>query len=169
MDGEILRDGERWLVRFERLFARPIEKVFAALTIPERLAAWLGAAVIEPRPGGRFVLVFADPPYRMEGEVRDYQPPTLFAFTWPNEADAPPSVVRFELTAEGSSTRLVLTQTFIAQGDLPNVAAGWHEHLDRLELSADGVTTTRWNREREAALAERYRAMTPNPLASPAD
>lgn len=161
MDGVITRAGEQWQVHFERVFARPIEKVFAALTTPERLAAWLGAAEIEPRAGGRFVLIFADPPYRMEGEVRDYEPPTLFTFTWPNAAGAPPSLVRFQLSAEGATTKLVLTQTFIARGDLANVAAGWHEHLERLELAADGVTTTRWDREREAALAERYRGTVP--------
>ena len=116
----------------------------------------LGAAEIEPRVGGRFVLTFADPPYRMEGEIRDYDPPTLFTFTWPNEAGAHPSLVRFQLSAEGASTRLVLTQTFIARDDLPDVAAGWHEHLERLALAIDGVTTTRWDRDREAALAERY-------------
>ena len=157
MDGKILRDGESWRVRFERLLATPIEKVFAALTTPERLAAWLGAAEVEPRAGGRFVLVFTDPPYRMEGEVRDYEPPTLFAFTWPNEDGGPPSLVRFELSAQGSATRLVLTQNFIGGGDPPSVAAGWHEHLERLDLAADGVTTTRWDRAREAALAIHYR------------
>jgi uncharacterized protein YndB with AHSA1/START domain len=157
MDGEILGDGDRFKVRFERLIAKPIEKVFAALTTPERLAAWLGAAEIEPRPGGRLVLVFADPPYRMEGEVIDYRPPTLFEFTWPNGADAAPSRVRFELAAEAKATRLVLTQTFIARADLASVAAGWHEHLDRLDLAADGMTTTRWSRDGEAALAARYR------------
>ncbi len=142
----------------QRTFTRPIEKVFAALTVPERLVAWLGAVEIEPRPGGRFVLVFADPPYRMEGEVVAYEPPTLFEFTWPERPGATPSRVRFALTAEGPTTRLVLTQTFIAQGDLPNVAAGWHEHLERLDLAADGVTTTRWNKERETALAADYRS-----------
>jgi uncharacterized protein YndB with AHSA1/START domain len=72
MHGQIIADGERYQVRFERLYQRPIDKVFAALTVPERLATWLGAAEIEPRQGGRFVLVFADPPYRMEGEVSVY-------------------------------------------------------------------------------------------------
>ena len=67
--------------------------------------------------------------------------------------------MRGPLTAEGPATRLVLTQTFIAKGDLPSVAAGWHEHLERLALAADGVTTTRWNREREATLTAEYQTM----------
>ncbi len=159
MHGHIIADGDRYQVRFERLYQKPIDKVFAALTVPERLAAWLGAAEIEPRRGGRFVLVFADPPYRMEGEVRVYEPPTLFEFTWPERPAATPSLVRFALTEAGGGTRLTLTQTFVAKSDLPNVAAGWHEHLERLDLAVDGAGATRWNREREAALALEYRAM----------
>jgi uncharacterized protein YndB with AHSA1/START domain len=159
MDGVISADGERYQVRFERLFNKPIEKVFAALTLPERLAAWIGEAEIEPRPGGRLVLTFADPPYRMVGEVVTFEPPALFEFTWPNADGAAPSRVRFALASEGSATRLVLTQTFIARSDLSSVAAGWHEHLERLEVAADGSTTTRWSRDREAELDAHYRAL----------
>ena len=35
MDGVTTRDGKEWQVLFERVFAIPIEKVFAALTTPE--------------------------------------------------------------------------------------------------------------------------------------
>ena len=159
MYGQIIADGDHYAVRFERLYGKPIDKIFAALTVPERLAAWLGAAEIEPRPGGRFVLVFTDPPYRMEGEVTAFDPPTLFEFSWPEKKNAAPSLVRFALSAEGPATRLILTQTFLDKDQLPSVAAGWHEHLDRLTLAADGVTATRWNQEREAALAAEYRAL----------
>ena len=160
MHGHIIADGERYQVRFERIYQKPIEKVFAALTVPERLAAWLGAVEIEPRQGGRFVLVFTDPPYRMEGEVRAYEPPALFEFTWPDTSAAAPSLVRFSLSAEGGATRPhTHPATFVAKSDLAGVAAGWHEHLERLDLAADGVTNTRWNKEREASLASEYRAM----------
>ena len=159
MHGQIIADGDRYQVRFERLYPRPIDKVFAALTVPERLAAWLGAAEIEPRTGGRFVLVFADPPYRMEGEVTAYAPPALFEFSWPEAPDGPPSLVRFALTAEGVATRLILTHSFIARDALANAAAGWHEHLERLDLASDGVSVTHWDKEREAALATEYQAM----------
>ncbi len=158
MHGQIIADGDHYTVRFERLYSQTIDKIFAALTVPERLAAWLGAAEIEPYRGGRFVLVFSDPPYRMEGEVTAYEPPALFEFTWPERSRATPSLVRFALTAEGFSTRLILTQTFIGKDDLPSVAGGWHEHLERFELAAGGGST-RWNREREAALATQYRGM----------
>ncbi len=159
MDGAITAVNGRYEVRFERVFPRPIEAVFAALTIPERLEAWLAKTEIEPRAGGAMVLDFSDPPYRMRGEVRRFEPPTLFEFTWP-EADAPePSVVRFELAPHPEGCALTLTQTFISRGDLPNVAAGWHEHLERLAIAADGVSVTHWNRRREATLADHYRAM----------
>jgi hypothetical protein len=55
----------------------------------------------------------------------------------------------------------------VAPSDIPSVAAGWREHLDRLNLAADGVTTTRRTREREAALAAEYRGMCAAPDSSP--
>ncbi len=155
--GEITADSDRYQVRFERVIRKPIDKVFAALTTPEVLEAWIGAAEIEPEPGGRFILTFRDPTYRMDGQVIAYVPPTLFEFTWPNAADDTTSHVRFTLTSDGPTTRLVLTQTFIAKTDLPNVAAGWHEHLERLEPIMDGLADTRWNKRREAELASVYR------------
>ena len=159
MDGEVTNVNGRYEVRFERVYPRPVEAVFAALTIPERLEAWLAVAHIEPKAGGAIVFDFADPPYQMLGEVRRFEPPTLFEFTWP-EAGAPePSVVRFELAPHPLGCALVLTQTFIARQDCPGVAAGWHEHLERFAIAIDGVSTTRWDRCREAALAERYRSM----------
>ena len=41
---------------FHRHYAKPIEKVWAALTTPERLADWLADAEIELRLGGRIQL-----------------------------------------------------------------------------------------------------------------
>ena len=145
MDGAINKVNDRYEVGFERSYQRPIEAVFAALTIPERLEAWLAAAQIEPRNGGAIVLNFADPRHEMRGEIRHFEPPTLFEFTWPEAGVATPSLVRFELARASSGCRLILTQTFIAPGDCPEVAAGWHEHLEHLAIATDGVSTTRWN------------------------
>ncbi|HEY5072955.1 MAG TPA: SRPBCC family protein [Caulobacteraceae bacterium] len=159
MDGVITAVGERFEIRFERVYPRPIEAVFAALTLPERLAAWLAVTQIDPRPGGTLVLDFPDPPYRMEGEVRRLDPPRLFEFTWPEPGAAEASVVRFELAPHASGCRLTLTQTFVARDDRVSVAAGWHEHLERLAAAIDGVSTTRWDRAREAGLADHYRTL----------
>jgi uncharacterized protein YndB with AHSA1/START domain len=159
MNGTLRRVGDHHEIRFERRYARPMEKVFAALTVPERLATWLANAEIDPRAGGAIVFVFDDPRARMEGRVTVWDPSRLFAFTWPSGPGAEESQVRFELSPDGDGCRLVLTQTFLTADIVPSVGAGWHEHLERFEIALDGVTTTRWDRGRERVLKARYRAM----------
>ena len=41
------------VLRYERRYPDPIEKVWDAITQPERLVAWLGEAEIELEQGGR--------------------------------------------------------------------------------------------------------------------
>ena len=56
-DGTISREGERFVIRFERRFPSPIEEVWAALTRPERLTQWVGATEVELElvEGGKMV------------------------------------------------------------------------------------------------------------------
>jgi DNA-binding transcriptional ArsR family regulator len=68
--------------------------------------------------------------------------PCLVEFDWtggPNQLQA--SRVRFELTAEGTYTRLVLTHTRDIDAAGPDFAAGWHGHLDTLTALAAGAQT----------------------------
>ncbi len=52
---ERLDDGRRRL-RFERLLAHPVERVWAALTQPGGLGGWWGDAEVDLREGGEFVM-----------------------------------------------------------------------------------------------------------------
>ena len=146
---------------FRRHIRKPLEKVWAALTVPERLADWLAAASIEPdlRVGARFTLQFAMNDFRVAGEIVELDPPRLIAWTWPGPdagASTPPGVVRFELAPDGEGC--VLTLTDGGAGNIhPNQAAGWHTHLEGLPGAADGVFTA-WDREVEAVHEARYRA-----------
>lgn len=128
-------------IRFERTYPRPVETVWAALTEPERLSDWLGASHVEPRVGGRFDTI-QDSAAPSTGKVLTWEPPTLLEFTWSNK-DAPDSVIRCELTAEGKNTKLV----FIQQGVLPGRSAlmlpGWQWLFDRLANALDGKAGTR--------------------------
>src|ERR671926_466434 len=49
---ETLDDGRHRLV-FERRLNHPVERVWAALTEPDQIEAWLARAELEPRAGGR--------------------------------------------------------------------------------------------------------------------
>jgi uncharacterized protein YndB with AHSA1/START domain len=161
-DGVIRRTGDTYEIAFRRRLAKPLEKVWAALTVPERLADWLAAATIEPslRIGARFALHFAEGDYRMAGEIVEFDPPRLIAWTWPipDRLGAPmPGIVRFELAPDGDGCVLTLINTGLVKPDLENVAGGWHTHLEGLPRAADGVFTA-WDREVEAVHAARYKA-----------
>src|SRR5260370_26495581 len=47
-------------VGFRRRYTKPVEKVWAALTTPERLEDWLGAAKVDLRVGGKLHLSFGN-------------------------------------------------------------------------------------------------------------
>jgi len=160
-DGTIRKTGEAYEIVFVRRFAKPIEKVWAALTVPERIADWFTEMRFIPdlRLGARVELFFPDddPPYQMtKGEVVVLEPPRLFAWTWP-EDDHPNSVIRCELSPHGNECVLTLSQTGMGTKYLTGIAAGWHVFLEGLEGAADGVRTP-GSIEREKALRPGYEA-----------
>jgi uncharacterized protein YndB with AHSA1/START domain len=142
MEGERPEDGQIRMVgedlfelRFVRRIPRPVEKVWAALTIPERLADWLGpAADIDLRLGGHFIVWFAkDNDDAVRARITGYQPPNLLVLDWGG------SEVRWELASEPGGCRLTFTQRS-APSNQPNInafwllggAAGWHGFIDEL-------------------------------------
>jgi uncharacterized protein YndB with AHSA1/START domain len=152
--GEVRQVGDLYEITFVRRLARPVEKVWAALTVPARLADWLAEAEVDLRLGGRFALYWPVHDYRMSGVITELDPPRLFAWTWPSP-EHPESVVRWRLEPDGDGCRLTLHQTGLSAAPLRNVAAGWHTHLEGLPGAVDGVTTP-WRAEREWEFAKLY-------------
>jgi uncharacterized protein YndB with AHSA1/START domain len=157
--GEVRKTDDGYELAFERRLARPIEKVWAALTVPDRIAEWLTTAEVELRLGGRFILDWEDEGFRMEGVVTALDPPRLIAWTFPHEAH-PNSVARWELTPDGDGCRLHLTQTGLHSPHMIDVAAGWHTYLEGLPGAAAELATP-WRAERERELALLYRDRLP--------
>ena len=58
--GEVTVKDDRLQVVFRRRYAKPVAKVWAALTTPERLEDWFGAARIDLRVGGTLQLTYAN-------------------------------------------------------------------------------------------------------------
>jgi uncharacterized protein YndB with AHSA1/START domain len=159
--GEIRRTGDTYEVVFHRRYARPVEKVWAALTVPERIADWFAEMTFrEMAVGAPVTVFFPEVDHRAEGEISAYDPPRLIAWTWPQNGR--PSEVRFELEPDGDSCRLTLTQTGLSPQEGADVAAGWHAHLTGLERAADGVRTS-WAEilEAERAVNSLYSGRTP--------
>lgn len=157
-DGAVRQIGGAYEIRFERFIAKPVERVWAALTVPERLADWLAPAEVELRVGGRFVLKFPGHPPD-EQQITELDPPRLLAWTW-RHPDHPNSIVRWELTPAPGGCRLVLTQTELPASNLLSVAPGWQIHLQGLDGAVDGVRTP-YNFADEKALAALYAEALP--------
>ncbi len=159
MDGKMTEAGEAYELRFERMIDRAIEKVWAALTIPERIADWLTDCEIEPRVGGRYTLRFRNPTYEMNGIIRVIEPPKLLEYTWPEPGHPANSIVRFLLVPHERGCLLRLTQTWPQhkREDLSSILAGWHMHLDRMQQSIAGAATA-FDPVAEPALAKEYAA-----------
>jgi uncharacterized protein YndB with AHSA1/START domain len=133
--GTVTIDGDRRAVRFERAYDATPEELWGALTLPEQLARWLAPAEFEPRVGGRIVLRFSEDEL-MHGTVREFDPPRLLEYSWHEGRDE--SVVRFELAVANGGTLLVLEHRSIPVDEVVGFGAGWHSHLDGLELALDG-------------------------------
>jgi uncharacterized protein YndB with AHSA1/START domain len=127
-DARLLTDRARPAVRLERVLADPPPVVWRALTERDQLRAWFPCDVVVD--GGRFE-AGAGITFRFQGDwtftgvVLEVDEPRALAFTWGEDT------LRFELSAEGNGTRLVLIDELPPDSAARN-AAGWEECLDRL-------------------------------------
>ncbi|ASR37132.1 hypothetical protein BAY61_21465 [Prauserella marina] len=150
------------LLRFERTFPHPREKVWRAITDPAELAHWFPAEPdFEPaaRAPIRFGFPAADDAFA-HGEVVEFDRPKVFAFSW---AD---SLLRFELLPMKGGCTLVFTHLLNGtdtSGDLPSVARqapGWDGCLDRLGCLLSGENRESaagaWFLERAEEYVERF-------------
>ena len=92
--------SETPVVEMSRFLRASPERAFAAWTVPEAVAAWMGPAGVsarveglEPGVGGhyRFVLAEDDGDYVVEGEFVEWDPPARLAFTWAWERASSPA------------------------------------------------------------------------------
>lgn len=117
-------------ITLDTFIAAPPERVFQAITDPRQLVQWWGQPGLyrtthleaDLRPGGRWRTagVGADgKPFQVEGEYREVDPPRLLVHTWrPSYRNIPETVVRWELTAEKSGTRVRLNHSgFVGAAD----------------------------------------------------
>lgn len=159
--GEVTVAGEEATLVYRRRYARPIQKVWAAITTPERLADWFAAAEVEFKLGGVIRLNWNNGMHTMEGRIVAYDPPRVLAWNW--LIDGRETVVRFELEGDGEGCRLTLIHSGLSlngpQGS--GVRTGWHAHLEGLPDAIDGKATP-WavKKARETALASVYPALT---------
>ena len=120
---ECLAADGRWTLVFVRDVGHPPAKVWMALTDPAQLGEW--APFTSDRDLGSvgdatLTMIDGDSSEDLAASVRRAEPPTLLEYTWGSD------VVRWELEATDSGTRLTLRHTLDDPDLIPKVAAGWH-------------------------------------------
>jgi uncharacterized protein YndB with AHSA1/START domain len=134
VDSSAAEDG-RWTLLFVRDLRHPREKVWAALTEPAQLSEWspytadrnLGSA-----GHATLTMIDGDTTEDLPATVTRADAPTLLEYALGSD------LVRWELAATESGTRLALRHTVEGRDWVPKVAAGWHLCLDVAELLLDG-------------------------------
>ncbi len=115
--------------------------VFTYFTNPQALASWLGdRAILDPRPGGRFTVFFADK--AVEGRYMEIDPPRRLVITWGRAGSPtfPPhaSTLEVTLTPEAGGTRVAIVHTGLPESEAPRHALGWRHYLARLAVVGSG-------------------------------
>ncbi|MGH2837204.1 MAG: SRPBCC family protein [Thermoleophilaceae bacterium] len=154
--GTIKEAGDKHELRYERRFDHSVERVWAAITEPDELRGWLAAAEeLDLREGGAIQLRWLNVPDDTEewqdkgieipddhdmsapvrGTITQLDPPNLIEY----ETDEM-GLMRWELRGEGSGCALTFTNTIeLPGGHLPEqTLAGWHIHLDHLDVVLAG-------------------------------
>jgi uncharacterized protein YndB with AHSA1/START domain/DNA-binding transcriptional ArsR family regulator len=132
-DAVLQDDRGRSVLRFERSLPYPPDRVWRALTESDELAAWHPSPFeLEPRVGGLISYVKGDNwPEIPDGEVTEYEPPRLLAYTW-GEDD-----LHWELRPREDGCLLILSHTFNDRFKSARDAAGWQICLTALSTSLD--------------------------------
>jgi uncharacterized protein YndB with AHSA1/START domain len=139
-----------------RGFRQPVEKVWAALSTPGRIAEWMGVEWLSGdaplREGGPFDYRFRAADIETRGTVLRLEPPRLLEHSWFDNLP-PGSVVRWSLEPDGDGCVLTLTHIFREPDDAPRTAAGWTDLLDSLAASlgeqpGEGLTES-WPEQRD--------------------
>jgi uncharacterized protein YndB with AHSA1/START domain len=137
------------VLRIERSFDAPVERVFEAWTNAEVLRRWLHGhrdwetptAEVDLRVGGRIRIVMRDPSDGTEagatGEYRVVEPPRTLVFTWVwDEQPEQWQLIELEFSERDGRTTVLMTNSAIpTDGRLKSQERGWHvcyDNLDRL-------------------------------------
>ena len=142
--------AEDLVLRLEREFKAPPERVFAAFTDPRLVAQWWGpegmscpVCEIDLRVGGRYrTCMRGERDNWVSGVYREIAPPRRLAFTWAweeNGARGHETIVEIEFAPAGRNTKIVLTQReFDSKESRDNHGKGWSSSFVCLDQTLKG-------------------------------
>ncbi|APV51104.1 hypothetical protein BWI17_16280 [Betaproteobacteria bacterium GR16-43] len=128
-------------LRLERVLPGSAERVWDYLVDPDKRSRWFCGGSLEPREGGKSVLLFdhdklSDESYPADfagmkgksftGTVLVYDPPRALGYTFADGG----SEVLFELKPKGKDTLLVITHRKVeSRKDMVGFSSGWDTHV----------------------------------------
>lgn len=126
--GKLTSHADGFQISFERRLNHPIEKVWDAITDPDKLKEWFTDIEMDFRAGGKITIRFRDKDKTASfGRIVKIAPPNEFVFTWEEE------VASWHLTKESDDvTLLKFTHSKISDEYAISVSAGFHFLLDQL-------------------------------------
>ena len=147
-----MTDHRPRVLRIERTFDAPVERVFDAWTSEDVLRRWLHGMVgwetptaeVDLRVGGTIRIVMRDPSGGTEagatGEYRVVDPPRRLVFTWVWDDQPDQSqLIELELSERDGRTTVSMTNSAIpTDGRLESQERGWHVCYDNLERLLTG-------------------------------
>ncbi|OLL74218.1 hypothetical protein Ae168Ps1_2606 [Pseudonocardia sp. Ae168_Ps1] len=149
------------VLHFTRRYPHSVERVWAALTEPERMSRWFPCEVeADLRVGGLITFRFGADDVDT-AEITELDPPRVLAFTWGGEH------LRWTVTPDGDGCVLRLENPVADPGWTANTAAGWDRCLHALAADLDGEELPDRTGPDEALTAHYREVLGPHPLPSP--
>lgn len=162
-DVEVTSKGR---IEIKRVLSANRDTVWRFLTEDDLRGRWLCHGDVEPVKGGVIEFKFdtsklgsalPDLPTgesiraEFEGIVTEFNPPELFAFTWPEAEGGESTSVTIKLFDRGDETLLHLVhEKLFNQENLVGASAGWHAHLEQLECHLSRkMSPNFWKRHQE--------------------
>lgn len=122
-----VKTASRTALREEEDYAVPPHRVYEALLDEKQFSALTGAPAKIDRAEGGALSLFGG---QIVARNIELVPDKRIVQAW-RDADWAPgiySMLKFELTAKGAGTHLVLDQTGFPAGQFSDLDSGWHEH-----------------------------------------
>jgi uncharacterized protein YndB with AHSA1/START domain len=135
--GRLVGTPELRLLRFTRVLPAVRAHVWSAITEPDQMARWAFRGELEPRAGGALRFDFGEGG-SVDGTVLAWEAPDTLEYEWPAGAEEPWQV-RFLLSEADDGATLLTFEHLRPDPASPDVAAGWHWHLDRLATLLAGA------------------------------
>lgn len=131
----------------------PVDRVWAALSQGEQLAAWFSdSATLDRRAGGSVEWRWATgaEPYVAQGTVKEALTGKKLVIAAGAQSSWPNTLLTFTLNADGTGTLLTLNHEGFAPGKTREAAATWSEKLEALRGYAESghVRVRIWDVER---------------------